>query len=492
MKPPASRVPNSRVRLAADRAIRPDGAFVLYWMTAFRRTRYNFALDHAVAWSKHLSKPLVILEALSVDYEYASERLHAFVIDGMGVNARAALDGGAVPYPYVEPRPGAGKGLLESLSASACVVIGDDAPVHDLPSMISAAASRMSVRFEVVDANGVMPLSATDRVFGRAYDHRRYMQKHVLGHLDDSPDPDPLRGLVPGSEELLVGFLERWPKAQLARSVVSGLPLDRLAPTPLVGGSDAATDRLQTFVANKLPKYLERSHPDEHHASGLSPYLHFGQISAQEVFDAVAETELWNPAATSQTSKGQREGWWGMSAPAEAFLDQVLNWRELGFNGAWNGGGGTTFESLPQWAIDSLELHARDPREHVYTRDQFERAETHDRVWNAAQTQLLSEGVVQNYMRMLWGKKILHWSRTPAVALDTMLYLNNRYALDGRDPNSTSGITWVMGRYDRPWPERPIFGKVRYMTSKSTMSKLRAKRYVERYSLGPPLFEENS
>lgn len=483
-----SPVPNSRVRVAADRPIRADGGFVLYWMTAFRRTRYNYALDQAVAWAKHLSKPLVIFEALSVDYQYASERLHAFVIDGMQVNARSAADGGAVAYPYVESRPGAGAGLLNSLSGVACVVIGDDAPIHELPRMIAATAGRIPVRFEVVDANGVMPLGATDRVFQRAYDHRRYLQKHVLGHLDDRPAENPLSGLVPGTDEILRRFLERWPKAQLDRSIVTALPLDRLSPTPLVGGSDAATDRLREFVTQKMPKYLDRSHPDEDHASGLSPYLHFGHISSHEVFEAVAGSEHWDPTATSQTAKGQREGWWGMSPAAEGFLDQVLNWRELGFNGAWNDGDMSLFASLPQWVIDTLILHADDPREHLYTREQFERAETHDRVWNAAQTQLVREGAIQNYMRMLWGKKILHWSPTPAAALDTMLYLNNRYALDGRDPNSTSGITWVMGRYDRPWPERPIFGKVRYMTSDSTMRKLRAKRYVERYSLEPPLF----
>jgi len=488
MRPPASRVPSSRVRLAVDRPIRSDGAFVLYWMTAFRRTRYNFALEQAAAWAKHLAKPLVIFEALSVDYQYASERLHGFVIDGMIVNVRSALDGGAVPYPYIEPRPGAGAGLLDGLASKACVVIGDDAPVHDLPRMITASAGRMQVRFEVVDANGVMPLEATDRVFGRAYDHRRYMQKHVLGHLDEGPEENPLHGLTPASDELLADVLEQWPKASLDRAILSGLPLDRLAPTQLVGGSDAAKDRLRDFVTRKLPSYLDRSHPDEDHGSGLSPYLHFGHISSHEIFEAIAETETWDPTEVSATAKGQRAGWWGMSAPAEAFLDQILNWRELGFNGAWNGGEQTSFASLPQWAIDSLELHADDPREHVYTRGQFELAETHDRVWNAAQTQLVSEGVIQNYMRMLWGKKILHWSPTPAVALETMLYLNNRYALDGRDPNSTSGITWVMGRYDRPWPERPIFGKVRYMTSESTMRKLRAKRYVERYSPAPPLF----
>jgi deoxyribodipyrimidine photo-lyase len=172
-----------------------------------------------------------------------------------------------------------------------------------------------------------------------------------------------------------------------------------------------------------------------------------------------------------------------VSAAAESFLDEFLTWRELGYNMTANRPGDyDRFASLPAWAQETLEQHAEDPREPRYDLDAFERGGTHDALWNAAQRQLLAEGRIHNYLRMLWGKKILHWSASPREALDVMIHLNNRYALDGRNPNSYSGIGWVLGRYDRPWaPARPIFGVVRYMSSESTARKLNVKRYLERY-----------
>ena len=179
---------------------------------------------------------------------------------------------------------------------------------------------------------------------------------------------------------------------------------------------------------------------------------------------------------------GRREGFWGLSAPAEAFVDQLVTWRELGYNRCALDPDHDRYETLPDWARATLDEHAADPRPHLYDLAAFERAETHDPLWNAAQNQLVREGRIHNYLRMLWGKKVLEWSRSPREALAILIELNNRYALDGRNPNSYSGIFWIFGRYDRPWgPERPIFGKVRYMTSANTARKVRVVEYVERY-----------
>ena len=175
-----------------------------------------------------------------------------------------------------------------------------------------------------------------------------------------------------------------------------------------------------------------------------------------------------------------------MSESAEAFLDQVITWRELGFGFGWHRGDADRYESLPDWARATLAEHTTDSREHVYDRDALERAETHDSLWNAAQRQLRREGHIHNYLRMLWGKKVLEWSPKPGIAWEHLLHLNDRWALDGRDPNSTSGIGWVFGRYDRPWaPERPIFGRVRYMSSVNTARKLRVKEYLQRFGAAP-------
>jgi deoxyribodipyrimidine photo-lyase len=176
-------------------------------------------------------------------------------------------------------------------------------------------------------------------------------------------------------------------------------------------------------------------------------------------------------------------GFWGMHEAAESFLDQLVTWRELGFNRCALTVDPGPYESLPDWARETLEEHAGDERPYVYWLEQLERAETHDELWNAAQNQLRADGRIHNYLRMLWGEKILHWSESPRAALDVMFGLNDRYALDGRDPSSISGITWVLGRHDRPWgPEREVFGKVRFISSANTRRKLRVDAYAERWN----------
>jgi deoxyribodipyrimidine photo-lyase len=216
--------------------------------------------------------------------------------------------------------------------------------------------------------------------------------------------------------------------------------------------------------------------------SGLSPYLHFGHISAHEVFARLAHREDWSPDDLAATATGRRRGWWGTSEPAEAFLDQLVTWRELGFNTCAHRPDFDAFEALPGWALRTLAKHAGDRRPALYRADQLERAQTHDPLWNAGQRQLVREGRLHSYIRMLWGKKILEWSERPEDALAVMIELNNKHALDGRDPNSYSGIFWVLGRYDRPWgPERPVFGTVRYMSSESTARKVRVREYIRRY-----------
>jgi deoxyribodipyrimidine photo-lyase len=196
----------------------------------------------------------------------------------------------------------------------------------------------------------------------------------------------------------------------------------------------------------------------------------------------IAEASRWNATKLGKPN-GKMDGFWNMGENAEAFLDQLMTWREIGFNMCCRERHYLRYESLPDWALTTLEEHASDERPYIYTLNEFEESKTHDPLWNAAQQQLVREGRIHNYLRMLWGKKILHWSRTPQDALQIMIELNNKYALDGRDPNSYSGIFWVLGRYDRAWgPERSIFGKVRYMTSESTQNKWATKNYIAKYS----------
>jgi deoxyribodipyrimidine photo-lyase len=264
----------------------------------------------------------------------------------------------------------------------------------------------------------------------------------------------------------------RWPPAETKLlqgdfDTLRTLPIDhRVGPTPIQGGSRAGAAVLRRFLTTRLTRYSEdRNHPDDDVTSGLSPYLHFGYISVHEVAANVMKTENWSQTGLNSRATGARSGWWGMSPSAEGFLDELVTWRELGFNMAWQRLDFEEYDSLPDWSRATLAKHAKDHRPHVYSLREFEEARTHDSLWNAAQIQLLREGRIHNYLRMLWGKKILEWSSSPREALAIMIELNNKYALDGRDPNSASGIFWVLGRYDRPWgPERPIFGTVRYMS----------------------------
>jgi deoxyribodipyrimidine photo-lyase len=191
--------------------------------------------------------------------------------------------------------------------------------------------------------------------------------------------------------------------------------------------------------------------------------------------------EKWTSRKLGTAARGAREGWWNTSASTESFLDELVTWRELAFNTAAFLPAFDRFESLPPWARQTLEAHRRDRRAHVYTLEQFEQADTHDELWNAVQRQLIRDGWFHGYMRMLWGKKILEWTRRPQDALAVMEHLMNKYSLDGRDPNSWAGFGWVLGRYDRPWPEREIFGTIRYMSSQNTAKKLRVKKYLSEY-----------
>lgn len=493
-------IPEIRIRRCNEKSIRADGAFVLYWMIANRRASWNFSLQRAVALAHELAKPLVVLEALRCDYRWASDRLHKFIIDGMLDNAAAFRDQPVLYYPYLEPEKEAGKGLLAALSEHACAIVTDDFPCFMLPRMVDAAAAQVGVRLEKIDSNGLLPIRATDKSYPTAYTFRQYLQKTLRDHLEDVPLAEPLHGVkLPALDQLPEQVTRRWPPAQLDRfgdeaGDLSTFPIDHdVPPVEYRGGSKAAAARLHEFLDLQLQHYAEvRNEPQRDVTSRLSPYLHFGHIAVHQVFTELAQQENWSPEHLAQTSKGNREGWWGMSKPAEAFLDELITWREVGYNMCATNSDYNKYESLPDWARETLADHAGDKRAHTYSLQQFEAAETHDELWNAAQRQLLVEGRIHNYLRMLWGKKILEWSASPQDALEVMIELNNKYAVDGRNPNSYSGIFWTLGRYDRPWgPERKIFGKIRYMSSENTARKVDVKKYIKAYGNAriPSLFD---
>lgn len=488
-----TQTPAVRIRELNSHPARRDGKFVVYWMTAYRRLSSNFALQRAVELARASQKPLLIVEALRLDYPWASRRLHTFVLQGMRDNRDHAVRHSHCYVPFVETTAGQGAGMMEWLASQAALIVTDDFPCFFLPRMINALARRIDVKLEAVDSNGLFPMHVADTEFPTAYAFRRYLQKNLSVYLPVMPEAEPLanpeipRLTMPPAE-----LTARWPAADLSLlncepEALDRLPIDQgVKESAMTGGPNAARKQLDSFLKVRLSRYgKDRNQPDEDASSGLSPYLHFGHISAHEVFQQLAAQEDWSIdlLADPKITRGSRVGWWGMSENAESFLDELVTWRELGFNMCSRRRDFDRYESLPQWAQTTLRIHESDPRPVVYTFDQMRNAETHDQLWNAAQNQLTSTGRMHNYLRMLWGKKILEWSETPRNALDTMLELNNRFAVDGRNPNSYSGIFWVLGRYDRAWgPERPIFGKIRYMTSENTARKLHLSKFLEQFS----------
>ncbi len=430
---------NDRVKTLNDAPVR-ERSYVLYWMVAYRRATSNFALQHAAALARSLRKPLLVYEPLSSECRWACDRFHQFVYEGMQENARRFAAKGVGYVADLSP-----KGRLLELAGDACVVVTDDWPCFFIPRMQERAAELLDVKLDAVDSNGLFPMRATERVFLTAASFRRFLQKR---EADTHPVANPLRNVPPMD------------RCELPELDLSSLPIDhQVKPVDLKGGTREAERVLKRFMSGRESRYAEdRNVPDLEATSGLSPYLHFGHISAHQVADSVESPE---------------------------FLDQLKVWRELGYNFCAHREDYDQFESLAPWARLTLEERASDPREHVYTLEEFERGETHDPLWNAAQNQLVQEGIIHNYLRMLWGKKILEWSASPRDALTTMIELNNKYALDGRDPNSYSGIFWILGRYDRAWgPRRPVFGTIRYMSSKNTYRKTRVRRYLERFDSG--------
>ena len=468
-------VPDNRLHPLNHATPASNGDWVVYWMVANRRTRANPALQHAIDLAHRHGRPLVVLEALRSGYRWANDRHHQFVIDGMQDNRAALEASGVAVVTYVEPRAGAGQGLLEALAARAVEVVTDFWPGFFVPRMQAAAAHRIDCPVVAVDGIGLLPMAATERAYPTAHGLRRYLQK-VLPDLLWFPDEAPLDAYRGGIAPL-GSVADHWPSAAHPGEI----DLDHSVAPVGRGGPIAGETVVQRFLSTRLPRYAtDRRDLDDDASSGLSPYLHYGHVSAADVVRRVLEAEAWSPDKFRNT-KGSR-GWWGVSEAAEGFLDEIVTWRDVGHVFATHRPHDyDTFDSIPDWAKTTLAEHAGDPRA-VVDPEQLEAAESPDPLWNAAQRQLIRDGVIHNAVRMLWGKLVLAWSATPRQAFETLTHLNNKYALDGRDPNSASGIAWVFGRHDRAWgPERPIYGKVRYMTSRSTRAKLRNRTWLERY-----------
>ncbi|MEL7835069.1 hypothetical protein [Fodinibius sp. Rm-B-1B1-1] len=480
---------SKRVFKRNEKEPHPDGDYVLYWMQINRRFQYNYALEYAVGWANKLGKPLLIYEGLKSDYPWASDRFHHFLMEGMQENRAIAKEKDLNYYSYVEDGSGTGSELFYELADKACTIISDEFPVYIIRKHNEKVAPKLEVPYVTVDTNGIIPLGLTDKAPYNAYFFRKIMQRNFVEGFTHPPKKDPLDDLenentISFDDEFLTKYPPADEKLEDRESFISSLPINHeVGKIDLQGTRQAALDKLEEFIQCRLSKYdKHRNDPDINATSGLSPWLHFGKISEYEIVDAVLDHQPKGWDLDSITfNKGSTGGFFNGDPNIDAFLDEVITWREVGFHFAHHESEYDQYDSLPDWALKTLEKHKEDPREYVYELEEFAQSQTHDEIWNAAQTQLREEGEMHNYLRMLWGKKVLEWTPNPEIALAYLIELNNRYAIDGRDPNSYSGIFWIFGRFDRAWQERPIYGKVRYMTSDSTRKKLKLKKYLEKY-----------
>jgi deoxyribodipyrimidine photo-lyase len=436
------------------RAGAPDGRCVVYWMQRAQRALDNPALDVAVEAANALHQPVVIFFAPVPFYPHANLRHYAFLAQGIPETAERARKRG---IGFVLRRYPEHSLLKFCEEVKASLVVGDENPMREPNHWRELAAKKLNVPLWTVDADVIVPSKLLLKEQYAARIIRPRLEEHLknflapLSNARAKVEWEKPRGLKELPDDGSFALTENW--KGLDRSVK---PVESFR-----GGTTEALKLLREFVAHKLAHYPERhGKPEIDGTSRLSPYLHFGHIGPHTVALAV------------ENSKAPR-------AAKDDFLDQVITWRELSINFVHFNPLYDSIESAPDWAHRTLEKHARDKRPVTYSREQLENAETYDELWNAAQRQMLHAGWMHNYMRMYWAKKILEWSPSPALAYQTAVYLNDKYFLDGRDPNGYAGVAWsIAGKFDRPWFERPIFGTIRYMSGKAAAKKFDSDKYI--------------
>ncbi len=448
-----------RIRKLNDAPMREDAEYVLYWSQMNRRVDSNHALFHAVEIANERQLPLLFYEGLTCSYPQANDRLHTFVLEGVQETGRGLAKLGIGYAFYLRKRRSDPNDVVYKLADRAAAVVTDDYPTFIAAGHNVRVPRKIDVQYIAVDSSCVVPMSKFEKREYAAYTIRPKIRRMLPEYLKPS---EPVR------------IKRKWrgnPPEFHTEVTAAGIPalvasceIDHSVPPSLSfeGGRLAAERHLDFFLENNLRRYArDRNEPSRHATSGLSPYLHFGPISSLEVAlrarDYAREHHLM----------------------ADEFLEELIVRRELAFNFARFTENIESLDALPQWCRNTMAKHADDPRDPSYSSERLERAETYDALWNATQKELLLRGKIHGYYRMYWGKKIIEWSPTYADALKTMIHLHDRYALDGRDPNTYTNILWCLGLHDRPWGERPIFGQLRYMSLDGMKRKTDTNAYIE-------------
>ena len=443
-------IQKERVKVLNKKRIK-NGSYALYWMQASPRSEYNHALEYAISKANELNKPLVTYFGITYSYPEANERHYYFMLEGIK-EVQSSLEEKGVKMVIWHKSPEVG--AIE-LSKDASLVVVDRGYLKVQKKWRSYVAKHVNCQFIQVESDVVVPVEeASPKEEYSAATFRPKITKKLDCFLV------PLKENYPKVGSLHMDF-DSFDVEDVKKAIPS-LNIDRSVKkvNEFRGGTRDAKKHLEDFLKHKLDKYPElRNNPTKEYLSNMSPYLHFGQISPLYIALKVLGTD---------------------SPGKAAYLEELTVRRELSINFVFYNKNYDSFDGLPEWAKKTLKEHEKDPREYIYSLEELENAETHDPYWNAAHEEMKINGKMHGYMRMYWGKKILEWSKTPEDAFETALYLNNKYELDGRDPNGFTGVAWCFGKHDRPWKERQVFGKMRYMSAKGLERKFDADEYVEK------------
>lgn len=457
-----------RVRKLGIRETDVSNGPVGYWIHAAPRVRCNHALEYAVHLATERRQDLFCFFVIDPSYPGATVRHFRFLIQGVTDTIAALSDRGIFCAMYL----GSPRETVVDLSRHFSVLVTDRAYSRTHREWYDTLRDRARCPVYQVESNVVVPVETTS-------DKEEYSAATIRRKISRERD----RFLVPIQTVAYGGGRAAPPAAPNTPRPIDLRDLSdtdgflrrlgiRSAPTAAFsGGERVARELLTTFLEERLPRYDSlRNVPDLDWGSHMSPYLHFGQISPVEIALAAIDHDA---------ARGGADG----EAAAEAFLEELIVRRELAINFVHYNENYDTYRSLPDWARRTLDDHRSDPRDDLYTDSQLENAETHDPYWNACQREMTQRGVMHGYMRMYWGKKILEWSADPEYAYERAIVLNDTWELDGRDPNGWAGIAWCFGKHDRPWAERPVFGKVRYMNDAGLRRKFKSiDLYVARWT----------
>jgi len=448
-------IQNERVKMLSEKEIQ-DKPYVIYWMQSSQRTEYNHALEFAVDYANLLKKPLIVYFGLTEKFPEANRRHFRFMIEGL-LEVKENLNRRGIRFIVMNCSPETG---LLKLSKEAALIVVDRGYLRIEKSWRSIIAKEATCKVIQVESNVLVPVEVASmkeeysaatirrKIEKRMEEFALPLTKRILNfpstHLEKQDDE-----IVFEDVQQILQELKLTDEVSEVRS--------------FFGGAKKANEHFEDFIQNKFKDYaVYRNEPSMDFTSNLSPYLHFGQISPLEIYLRLPE---------------------GFGESKRVFIDELIVRRELAINFVEYNAHYDSYEAISSFAKATLEKHRDDPRPWIYTLEQLEKGLTHDMYWNAAEMEMLTTGKMNGYMRMYWGKKIIEWTETPERAYKIALYLNNKYNIDGRDPNGFAGVAWCFGKHDRPWKEREVFGSVRYMNDKGLKRKFDMEAYVNKVKL---------